>query len=402
MFCPQCGKENTNAANFCGKCGNDLRALKPKPSSTDSPSQMVDASSQTNNKTDSQDTLPKGEFRDLADEELFKEMELAGIESQKTNSVNTGSISKQASPQSSSSTLKDRKQKAIIVIAIGGIVGLILIAYLAFQKGAFEKIMADLKAKVVHDDAKTAKNSAESVQAILDTFLRLISCKEGCKDFFNVEEFYLDNSGIPAYHISGTTLNWCGATGNCSHWIMQKIDNGFRIIFEENGTGITHLDTKTNGYYDISISFHMSATKTPETIYIWNGSKYIDRDYDIHFAETSFLYLLANSPDAEKNIDWEEFRIGDKDIGMTYKQLPNEIEKANFRKSFISELSSSSGGRRLKESVLSDELKNWRIYKKEFNRTIVAVDGPTGNRLLFTISTKDNISKISAIDFGGT
>jgi len=117
---------------------------------------------------------------------------------------------------------------------------------------------------------------------------------------------------------------------------------------------------------------------------------------DPEFAKTAFQSLARGDSSAEEVIDWETFQSMGQNVGMIYIAMPNDTEKANFRKSFIAQFSSSFQS----TGASADGLKNWRVQSKDSARTIIAADTPNNTTLLITVSKRDGKQKISALNTG--
>ena len=54
----------------------------------------------------------------------------------------------------------------------------------------------------------------------------------------------------------------CSATGNCPFWIFQKGHGSYRLLLEGEAQTFTIQKTRTNGFLDIVLGRHASATET--------------------------------------------------------------------------------------------------------------------------------------------
>jgi hypothetical protein len=79
---------------------------------------------------------------------------------------------------------------------------------------------------------------------------------------------------------SGTDY-WCGATGNCTFWVFQKVDGRFKLILDSHmGRGIGSaevfnvLPEKTMGYSDLMLGAHDSASEKTLIVYRYDGQMY--------------------------------------------------------------------------------------------------------------------------------
>lgn len=97
-----------------------------------------------------------------------------------------------------------------------------------------------------------------------------------------------------------------------------------------------------------------------------------------------FSALAQGKPYIQEDIDWEVFTALDSDVGATYRQLPNDDEKASFRQMFINRFGE---GFRQSKARLSD-FTNWRLQERQDEgRLVVASDHASKNKtVLFTIS----------------
>lgn len=108
------------------------------------------------------------------------------------------------------------------------------------------------------------------------------------------------------------------------------------------------------------------------------------RDYNseiIEFTKKTFSELANGNISVDGKIDWENFSSNNLNVGAIYNALPNEIEKRNFRNSFISSFYSSFklvGG---DERLLSD----WEIVSNEGSEIIIKSSTKNGNVITFDI-----------------
>lgn len=108
-----------------------------------------------------------------------------------------------------------------------------------------------------------------------------------------------------------------------------------------------------------------------------------EKDPDINFCRKVFNGLVNNSYPQERFIDWRNLKAMDIDVGAKYSALPDEKERTDYKKSFFAGFSfgfkQGGGGSRA--------FTNWRIYKKDIDKVVVAADYPRYNKtILFGIS----------------
>ncbi|MCM8789933.1 MAG: hypothetical protein NC916_02810 [Candidatus Omnitrophica bacterium] len=110
-----------------------------------------------------------------------------------------------------------------------------------------------------------------------------------------------------------------------------------------------------------------------------------------------FIGMVTGREGVGKYIDWYELKAFGTDVAAAYSNLPDEKERADYRREFFKNLASGfrySGGR-------AQDFINWRIYKKEGEKTIVAADySGKGRTVLFTLSG-DTKKKLTAIEWEG-
>jgi hypothetical protein len=68
----------------------------------------------------------------------------------------------------------------------------------------------------------------------------------------------------------------CSATGNCSFWIFQKAGRGYKLLLKGFGQTFTIQKGSTNGFQDIVVAMHGSATDSGLTLYQYKKGIYDD------------------------------------------------------------------------------------------------------------------------------
>ncbi len=125
------------------------------------------------------------------------------------------------------------------------------------EKRAIAKALADQFRPVMTD---LEINSEEQLQkAALDTRIKLID---------------LNDDGIPEVVAQG--MAGCSPTGNCSFWIFQRSPKGYRLLLEGEAQSFTIQPTSTEGFRDIVLSMHGSATDSGLTEYWYMDGTYRD------------------------------------------------------------------------------------------------------------------------------
>jgi hypothetical protein len=82
----------------------------------------------------------------------------------------------------------------------------------------------------------------------------------------------LNHDGVPEVVAQGVVN--CSPTGNCPFWIFRRTRRGYKSLVEEYGQTFTIQKTSTNGFRDIVVSMHGSATESGLTDYRFDGDVY--------------------------------------------------------------------------------------------------------------------------------
>lgn len=55
--------------------------------------------------------------------------------------------------------------------------------------------------------------------------------------------------------------HFCSPTGNCTLWFFRRSPRGYKLLLEAIGQGFAIQDTSTNGFFDLVVDMHSSATE---------------------------------------------------------------------------------------------------------------------------------------------
>jgi hypothetical protein len=114
---------------------------------------------------------------------------------------------------------------------------------------------------------------------------------------------------------------------------------------------------------------------------------------DVVFAREVVEGLLGGDQSVAESLDWENLKVLGADAGRTYRELPNDENRAEVREGFIEEFSES-----FKTSGASvGKLKNWREQGKEGDTTVVAVDTGTGKTLHVFVVRRNGRQQVSEL-----
>ncbi|MEK7724596.1 MAG: hypothetical protein AAB336_09635 [Acidobacteriota bacterium] len=101
-----------------------------------------------------------------------------------------------------------------------------------------------------------------------------------CKDMLEIKKIDLNQDGTVEILLRGNNFNLCSPVGNCAFWIFEKRSKNYRKILystdyiDVSKLGQQILKTKTNGYSDILLKGHLSASDTSYRFFTFDGRKY--------------------------------------------------------------------------------------------------------------------------------
>ncbi len=106
---------------------------------------------------------------------------------------------------------------------------------------------------------------------------------------------------------------------------------------------------------------------------------------DAVFAREAVEGLLGGDAGVADAFDWENLIVPGADAGEAYSEMPDDENRAEFRKGFIEKFSAS-----FKQSGASvADLKNWREEARAGEETVVAVDTTTGKTMRVFVVRRD-------------
>jgi len=85
----------------------------------------------------------------------------------------------------------------------------------------------------------------------------------------------LNGDGVPEVFCQAVDEEMCSPTGNCSFWLFQKDVNGYTLLLKKTAIQtFTIQPTKTNGYHDLVLGMHGSATDQELFLYQIHEGQY--------------------------------------------------------------------------------------------------------------------------------
>jgi hypothetical protein len=85
----------------------------------------------------------------------------------------------------------------------------------------------------------------------------------------------LNSNGAPEIAAQASGEHSCSPTGNCPFWVFQKHGAGYRLILEKGAAQSYAIQpTRTNGFSDLVLTMHGSATEQDLYVYQFSGGRY--------------------------------------------------------------------------------------------------------------------------------
>lgn len=109
-----------------------------------------------------------------------------------------------------------------------------------------------------------------------------------CKTMFELKYVDLDRDGREEILVRGGGSALCGAVGNCDFWVIKRGRKGLRVLLHaDDYTDATEmgkqvLKARTNGYADLLLKGHFSASATSYSTYEYNGRRYVESQCRYH------------------------------------------------------------------------------------------------------------------------
>lgn len=90
-----------------------------------------------------------------------------------------------------------------------------------------------------------------------------------------IKRVLLNSAGQHGLIVQASGVCMCGATGNCDFWLIAERPSGFDVVLQTIGIQSFEITTTTsNGYFDVVLGSHSSATDTDLSLYHYTGSYY--------------------------------------------------------------------------------------------------------------------------------
>ncbi len=102
--------------------------------------------------------------------------------------------------------------------------------------------------------------------------------ENNCQEIFARQEVDLNNDKSDEVILRGVYGLFCGSSGDCPTWIVSKINDEHKIIFEapvgEFPEDLQLLGNKTNGFVDIKVELQNGWSANNRGFFQFNGKQY--------------------------------------------------------------------------------------------------------------------------------
>jgi|SRR5581483_9528421 len=98
----------------------------------------------------------------------------------------------------------------------------------------------------------------------------------------------LANAGLNGLFVRSTAKSDCGATGNCSTWLLRKSRTRFHLVLHGVSADAVGFQSRmTNGFKNVVASANMSADSSAINVFGYDGHQYVRQGcYERTRAET--------------------------------------------------------------------------------------------------------------------
>lgn len=90
----------------------------------------------------------------------------------------------------------------------------------------------------------------------------------------NIKMISLSQDETEPPEVVAQVQHFCSPTGNCSLWFFRRTSHGYRLLLDAIGQGFTVQKTTTNGFSDLVVNMHSSATDQRLKVYRYARGRY--------------------------------------------------------------------------------------------------------------------------------
>jgi len=84
----------------------------------------------------------------------------------------------------------------------------------------------------------------------------------------------LNGDRVPEVIVQSMRAETCGAVGNCEFWVFKKTPAGYVSILDAGSQRFSVEESRSNGYLDLTLALHDSATQQQLNIYRFQRGRY--------------------------------------------------------------------------------------------------------------------------------
>lgn len=101
-----------------------------------------------------------------------------------------------------------------------------------------------------------------------------------CEKMIELQTVDLNNDGKKEFVLWGSDFNLCGATGNCPIWIYEIKNSKYKLLLQSGAYNdetkwFEIIKSKSNGYQNILLKSHYSASEVWKEFFKFNAGKYV-------------------------------------------------------------------------------------------------------------------------------
>lgn len=90
----------------------------------------------------------------------------------------------------------------------------------------------------------------------------------------NIEAISLSQDEREPAEVVAQIQHFCSPTGNCSLWFFRRAPQGYQLLLDATGQGFTVQKTASNGFSDLVVNMHSSATDQWLKVYRYARGRY--------------------------------------------------------------------------------------------------------------------------------
>ena len=106
---------------------------------------------------------------------------------------------------------------------------------------------------------------------------------------------------------------------------------------------------------------------------------------DVRFCRNALSELAHGRPGAQKHLAWDRLQVLGQDVGGFYRQLPNDVERQQYRMAFVNRFAAGFQQAQAK----AEDFDRWRIAERQAGGVVIAATHrKRGDTLLFLVSSR--------------